>query len=452
MQRLKRPSFGTGFRVIGQALTLAMALALTAHSANGAAAVAPTYPLLILGDSIGEGVQTADASIFTQPNSYANRVAAQFTLPFPLPWILSNPLGSTGQTNNRGRIFPNLASANLAVSGATVASLLDDAADANTTAEINSETDLVLFPRLGSQMEIAEKAVSGLIFCWIGNNDVLSAVTSFDQLDASQMTSVADFKNRFGELAQRLKQVGAPVVFANIPNVADIGFLLDRDDLIRFTGSDQALPQSHLTSMVALLLIRSGLADQTLLQDPNYVLDPAEIQAIEQRIDAFNQIIAQQAATINMPVVDINGRFQAMAANPTVIKGVPLSPRFLGGLFSLDGVHPSNIGHALIANAFLETINLTWGTSLPLIDDAALGNILLSDPFVDKDADTVVTGRPFTSLLETLDFLLGISGDSDDGNPAIGTSITATPALGSIAVSPFTRRELEATLRNLFSR
>ena len=39
-------------------------------------------------------------------------------------------------------------------------------------------------------------------------------------------------------------------------------------------------------------------------------------------------------------------------------------------VFSLDGVHPSNLGHALIANAFVEVMNRELGLAIPALDPA----------------------------------------------------------------------------------
>ena len=373
--------------------------------------------ILGMGDSIGEGVQSADANLRTQPFSYLNLLAKQIGVRFPLPWIRSGPLGVIGDTTYRTRLFPYIPASNLAVSGADVNSLLNDRADALREDEIDSETDLVLFPRTGSQMEIAESIGAPLIVCWIGNNDVLSAVISFDQLDASQMTPIDEFEADFDEIAQRLDALGIISVFANIPDVTNIGFLVDRQDLIKFLGSDFDLAEGDFTTIVVMLLIRLGLDDGSLIKDPNFVLDAEEVELIHQRIGAFNEIIEEAATGICMPVVDINALFDDVDENPPTFFGIPITPRFLGGIFSLDGVHPSNIGHALVANAFIQTINSHFHSNIPPISDEMLEKIFLTDPFVDKDGDGRVRGRPVAGLLETLGPLLGISGDVNDFIP-----------------------------------
>jgi hypothetical protein len=364
-------------------------------------------PVLVgMGDSIGEGVQSADANLRTQPYSYLNFIAGQMGVHFPLPLIRSSPVGVIGDTTFRSRVWPHISGLNLSVSGADVHSLLYEGADALSEGHIDSETDLVLFPRLGSQMEIAESIGAPLVVSWIGNNDVLSAALSFDQLDASQMTSEEGFKRDFWDIVQGLGTLGGDVVFANIP-----------EDLIRFLGDDFDFPEGYYTSIVVMLLIRLGLDDGSLLKHPDFVLDTVEVEKVQDRIEVFNAIIEEYAGEIGAPVVDINALFDDANENPPTFFGIPVTPRFLGGIFSLDGVHPSNIAHAVAANAFIETINSRFPRNIPLISQGELELIFLRDPFQDKDGDCRVSGRFGAGLLETLGPLLGISGDKNDFIP-----------------------------------
>ena len=385
-------------------------------------------PIIIgMGDSVGEGVQSADASLRTQRFSYLTFLAQQMGIRFPLPFIRSSPIGIVGDTIFRCRLWPDVPALNLSVAGADADSLLNDRADALDEDEIDSETDLVLFPRVGSQMEIAESIGASFVVCWIGNNDVLSAAISFDQLDASQMTPVEEFRAAFMEIAERLDDLGGMVVFANIPDVTKIGFLVDRENLIRFLGSDYGLVEGDYTSIVVMLLIRLGLDDGSLLKDPDFVLDADEVKLIQERIEIFNRIIQAAADSIFMPVVDIHALFDDADENPPTFFGIPVTARFLGGIFSLDGVHPSNIGHGLVANAFIQTINSRFQTNIPLISDKELHRVFLRDPFQDKDGDGRVRGRFGAGLLETLGPLLGISGDKNDFFPnAFPTGISAS--------------------------
>ena len=52
------------------------------------------------------------------------------------------------------------------------------------------------------------------------------------------------------------------------------------------------------------------------------------------------------------------------------VGGTVLTTDYLGGIFGLDGVHPTRTAHALIANAFIEAINARFGEAIPLVDVA----------------------------------------------------------------------------------
>jgi len=373
-----------------------------------------------MGDSIGEGVQAADAAWQTQIFSYLNWINFQMRGDLSLPFIQTDLLGFVGDTTNRSRIFPTEVSTNVAVSGATVNSLLNERASAQTVESISTETELVLFPRQQTQIEYVESTQPAMIICWVGNNDVLSAVTSFGNMNASQLTPVVDFERDYIDLTDRLEALvtnnGSKVVLANIPNITDIGFLVDRAAAEEITGFSVALPDGHYTSIIGVLLMKF-MGNDDLIGDPNFVLDNTEITEIQNRITSFNTIIQQQADRTGMPVVDMNAKFAETINNPPSFAGIPLSKKVLGGLFSLDGVHPSNIGHALVANEFIKTINQAFDMNVPKLNQLTLTILFLLDPSIDKDGDGKATGRLGVGLIETLAFLFNITGDSNDFTP-----------------------------------
>jgi hypothetical protein len=45
-----------------------------------------------------------------------------------------------------------------------------------------------------------------------------------------------------------------------------------------------------------------------------------------------------------------------------------LTTDYLGGLFSLDGLHPSNTGYGIMANEFIKDINAAFHTQIPPAD------------------------------------------------------------------------------------
>jgi lysophospholipase L1-like esterase len=380
-------------------------LVFMAFATAGFAQTPPNF--VALGDSLGEGVQSADADTATQPHGYLALFAQQMDAAFPLPLIDSGPLGVVGSTSERSRQDPTSLVSNLAVSGATSSSILSDSAGQ----PIIDETDLVEAPRTGTQIQIAQQLQAPFTICWIGNNDVLGTALSFDHLDGSQITPLPVFEANFQAIVSGLTGWNDKVLFANLPDVTQIGFLFSPQDLKLFLGSSYSLPDGSYTTLPTMLLIRMGLVPPSILRDPNWVLDANEVQQIQDATAAFNQVIAQDAAAVNMPVVDIHGLLNIFAQHPPMIGDIPLLLRYNGGIFSLDGVHPSDTGYALVANAFIRKADSYWDMSIPPLSQEQLLKIAQRDPFIDFNGNLVVRGRPFNGLLETLGPILGISGD-----------------------------------------
>jgi hypothetical protein len=288
-----------------------------------------------MGDSIGEAVQSADANQYTQPSSYLNFIAWRMGASFPLPLIKTNPAGFIESVKGRTRIDPTVEGLNLAVSGANAHSILYDYATATDVSQISDETELVLFPRTGSQIQIAESLMPQRIACWIGNNDVLGSVIAFNHLDASQLTPIADFTTDFTSLVQRLSAVGAKTVFGTVPNVTDIAMLADDADMVRFLGSDCGLPADSRTTIAAIGFVKLGLLDPSIFSDPNYVLDAGELATIQQQAVNLNNVIRSGS----VPPVDLPTLGYVFLTDPFVDKDGDgrVRGRFLRGLIETLG-------------------------------------------------------------------------------------------------------------------
>ena len=102
------------------------------------------------------------------------------------------------------------------------------------------------------------------------------------------------------------------------------------------------------------------------------VLDPAEIAIIRDRVNTNNQAIREICAAANVPVLDVHAVLGEVATTGRHVGGVTLTSAFLsGGVFSYDGVHPNDLGYALLANEWIRVINESGG-SLPPVDLGAV--------------------------------------------------------------------------------
>ena len=77
--------------------------------AAAASALAQGPPLIGIGDSLGEGVQSANSFRLSQPNSYLNRIATQMGVPFAQPLLMTSPKAYTASSRpakRPGRMCP----------------------------------------------------------------------------------------------------------------------------------------------------------------------------------------------------------------------------------------------------------------------------------------------------------------------------------------------------------
>lgn len=101
-----------------------------------------------------------------------------------------------------------------------------------------------------------------------------------------------------------------------------------------------------------------------------YVLVPSEIAELKTATDAFNATIKSQADKRGLAFVDANAKMQELAAQSGMVyDGVKYSASYIkGGTFSLDGVHLTGRGYALIANEFIKAINAKYGSTLRQVE------------------------------------------------------------------------------------
>ena len=149
------------------------------------------------------------------------------------------------------------------------------------------------------------------------------------------------------------------------------------DDLIVFPS---ATVIGTVNTDAATNLVLQGLSPElagqfsvegiSLPLSDRWVLTPQEQEAANTAVTAYNQSIAALAAAYDLALVDANGFLASV-----IDTGVPLSDGStvtgtfaVGGGFSLDGVHPSPRGYALLANLFVDAINTKYGSNLPGVD------------------------------------------------------------------------------------
>lgn len=393
-------------RVWSLFLVLSLATCFAVPSRGVAAPAAPRKAdlsrLVVIGDSLSAGFQNGSLIGTAQVSGYAALVAAQAGVSLPLPLIASPgvpnvltlvspgppPVIAPAPGVSPGRVDPLLQPFNLAVPGHRV----QDALTTRPNLPVNSLTDLVLgFPSTfvfgqppRSQVEQAELLAPTTVIVWLGNNDALGAALAGNP---AFLTPTASFTASYTEVLNRMSATGATLVVANLPDVTVVPALTPAEEVAARTGLPLSVigpllgigPGDYVTQ-AGLGLIPGILANPATGPLPGGgVLTAAEAAAVSARVLEFNAIIAQQAAAHGAVLVDIHSLTNTFRDRGYVVGGQRLTTDFLGGLFSLDGVHPTNTGYAVIANEFIKALNRQAAAGIQPVN---VRNVQRNDPLV----------------------------------------------------------------------
>lgn len=100
--------------------------------------------------------------------------------------------------------------------------------------------------------------------------------------------------------------------------------------------------------------------------EDEYVLTSTEIKEISETIAQYNTIIKDAANANGYAFVDANAKMVELSKNSGLVyNGTNYNASFVsGGAFSLDGVHLTGRGYAVIANEFIKAINAKYNSTL----------------------------------------------------------------------------------------
>lgn len=404
-----------------------------------------------LGDSLTHGTQGGKVVDYrTQEHSYAVLLAEKMGTDFPLNLLTI----ATGEDEQSVIGAPNyVLSGNLAVNGAKLSHALDRGSKPLEPPDYKSDDrpDLVLAGRPAGTTQVSAAVDDGATFTtvWLGGNDFLNTLTKYgtvlqdyfaslgwssqaDPLNVTELTDTAEYAADYAELMSTL--MAAPnmkMAVANFPELKDVAGVLDKDELTALIGPNP-MPEDALTSELmaaAILFDDVGYLGQEvftidMMNDPANYWDASEAATINATIDSFNATIATQAALHDVALVDIRSLFGDISNNGVWVGDWLINDDWFvsnlgqkkASLYSSDGVHPSDIGHGLIANAFIDAINDHYGTSLEKYSEAELREILDHDKFADNDLDGRIEGieSPYVAYLSINTFAPDFTGDTVD--------------------------------------
>jgi len=96
-----------------------------------------------------------------------------------------------------------------------------------------------------------------------------------------------------------------------------------------------------------------------------WVLSSDEVAEVKAATDAYNLVIQAAATANNLAFVDAKTVMDQLSTTGLNFDTYNMTSTYVtGGSFSLDGIHPSARGYALITNLFIDAINAKYGSTL----------------------------------------------------------------------------------------
>ncbi|MFD1771900.1 SGNH/GDSL hydrolase family protein [Sphingobacterium suaedae] len=236
---------------------------------------------------------------------------------------------------------------------------------------------------------------------WLGNNDVLgyamNGAVAVEGDPTKTLTTAATFNERYNQFIGALTANQQKGVVATIPDVTAIPYFTtvtraaliaavnasgaSITDIYIRTGAGVARAATD-ADLFVLPFASSGLLGSTSTENPipyglnpgnpiesKYVLDPAEVTVIKARVNEFNKIIADVADAKKLALADAHAYLNRVKSPGIMYNGIGVNAAFItGNAFSLDGIHLTPMGNALIANLFIDAINAQYGSKLTKVD------------------------------------------------------------------------------------
>jgi hypothetical protein len=247
---------------------------------------------------------------------------------------------------------------------------------------------------------------------WIGSNDVLGYAISGGE--TGEITPAEQFKQLYRLILNELTTKTGKGVLANIPDIASIpffntipahGLFLSRQEQVDslnllhygnphitfrlgFNGFVVTDTTSEYDGMRQLkedeLVLLTTPQDRIKCEGwgsefpipANFYLSQQQIVEVTTAINAYNIAIKELAEEFNLALVDINSLLKESIAGINY-DGLNFTTQYvMGGVFSLDGLHLSPRGNAIVANHFFKAINNKYGSTIPKVSPTQFPGII----------------------------------------------------------------------------
>ena len=212
----------------------------------------------------------------------------------------------------------------------------------------------------------------------------MSQVVKSDNVHLSQNLAQGINDPQSARVAAEIKRSGIAAIAFTLPDPQHMAYFnwFAKQDLqalpgkvtisrtrANYLGSDQVdnymfLPTANVEAMFERA--RRGETFAATLSDSD-LTDAKEIR--QGSPDVYNQRMRSKAVRDGFHVVDLEALYKSVyEGRYTTDDGYPIDGSPRGNFFSADGVYPSAIGSAVIANETIKVINRAYKASIPLIN------------------------------------------------------------------------------------
>ncbi|MFF5379861.1 SGNH/GDSL hydrolase family protein [Pedobacter suwonensis] len=231
---------------------------------------------------------------------------------------------------------------------------------------------------------------------WLGNNDVLGYALNGAVTVAGDPTTVltdkVTFSSLYANLLNALTAGGQKGIVATIPDVTAIPYFNTVKPSLLLAAAKASNPAAQAVfiqtgtgavrvatdeDLIRLPFQSAGLFGQGTIPyglhplNPiasNWVLDKDEVTKVKDYVNSYNSSIKSIATSKGLAIADTYAYFNQVKAG-VLVQGIGINAAFIsGGAFSLDGIHLTPRGNAVIANVFIDAINAKYGSTIPTVD------------------------------------------------------------------------------------
>jgi hypothetical protein len=374
---------------------IAIALVISCAQLPAQQTTLDTTSFIVVGGALSAGVTDSVLIQGSQNYCYPALMARQMNALMPLPLLRdggpvpivwpnfnSNNLPLANQSTLRALPFP-LFTFNVSVPFLKVSEGLNTRPGQPLVGDMKYKQSLINlvmgYPELTiehpvnwSQIEYVEMVAPTFVIVEMGFGDVVDGALSGD---IGKITPASSFASDYGKMAKRLYDTTATVLLLTVPDPTDTAYF----STVTQVATDLGITADQLLQMFGIqsgdLVTLGGRVEiterlQGRRNDPlssSAVLRASAVSAVQVAVRSMNSAISDAATANGFKVFDLSAFLRQIRTSGVRAGTAQLGGGYLQGFYSSDGLFPTLLGQAVIANRLLDFLNTNYRTNYPSI-------------------------------------------------------------------------------------